>query len=63
MSIEADIRSGEKEKRRITYSVNGRRVNVVIIGVPESIRFGVCNSTIYISLSLISLCNIGEPFS
>ena len=42
MSIEADIRSEEKKKRRITFTVNGERVNAVIIGVPESIRFGVC---------------------
>ena len=42
MSIEADIRSEEKKKRRITVSVNGKRLNVVIIGVPKSIRFGVC---------------------
>ena len=42
MSMEADIRSGQKEKRRITFTVNEIRVNVVIIGVPESIRFGVC---------------------
>ena len=42
MSIEADIRSGEKEKRRITFTVNGKRANAVVIGVPESIRFAVC---------------------
>ena len=42
VSIEADIRSEEKEKRRLTFAVNGERLNVVIIGVPESIRLGVC---------------------
>ena len=42
MSIEADLRSGEREERRIRFLVNGRREKTVIVGVPESIRFGVC---------------------
>ena len=50
MSIEADIRSGEKEKRRITFTVNGKRANAVVIGVPESIRFGVCLLSLSFSL-------------
>ena len=42
VSIEADLLSGEKEERRIRFLVNGRREKTVIVGVPESIRFGVC---------------------
>ena len=42
MSIEADLRSGEREERRIRFLVNGRREKTVIVGVPGSIRFGVC---------------------
>ena len=57
MSIEADIRSRDKEKRRITLSVNGRRVNVVIIGVPETIRFGVCLISLSFYLNNIFVYN------
>ena len=42
MSIEADLRSGEREERILRFLVNGTREKIVIIGVPESIRFGVC---------------------
>ena len=42
VSIEADLRSGEREERRIRFLVNGQREKTVIVGVPESIRFGVC---------------------
>ena len=42
VSIEADLRSGEREERGIRFLVNGRRQKTVIVGVPESIRFGVC---------------------
>ena len=42
VSIEADLRSGEREERRIRFLVNGRREKTVIVGVPESIRFCVC---------------------
>ena len=41
VSIEADLRSGEREERRIRFLVNGERDWRVIVGVPESIRFGV----------------------
>ena len=53
MSIEADLRSGEREERRIRFLVNGRREKTVIVGVPESIRFGVCNISLFLSSSLI----------
>ena len=42
VSIEADIRRREREERRIRFLVNGRREKTVIVGVPESIRLGVC---------------------
>ena len=42
VSIEADLRSGEREERRIRFLINGRREKTVIVGVPESIRFCVC---------------------
>ena len=60
MSIEADIRSGEKKKRRITLSLNGWKQKVVIIGVPETIRFGVCLISLFRSFSQVFLFNIGE---
>ena len=49
MSIEADVRSGEKEKRRLKFIVNGRREKVIITGVSESIRFGVCSISLILS--------------
>ena len=42
VSIEADLRSEEEEERRIRFLINGKREKTVIVGVPESIRFGVC---------------------
>ena len=42
VSIEADLRSEEREERRIRFLINGEREKIVIVGVPESIRFGVC---------------------
>ena len=35
MSIEADLRSGEREERRIRFLVNGERQKTVIVGVPR----------------------------
>ena len=42
VSIEANIWNREREQRRIQFLINGKRENVVIVGVPESIIFGVC---------------------
>ena len=42
MSIEADLRSEEEKERRIRFLINGKREKTVIVGVPKSIRFGVC---------------------
>ena len=56
VSIEADLRTEKREERRIRFLVNGRREKTVIVGVPESIRFGVCviHHPLFFS-SLISL--------
>ena len=42
VSIEADLRSWSRQERRIRFMINGKREKMVIVGVPESIRFGVC---------------------
>ena len=56
VSIEANIWNREREQRRIQFLINGKRENVVIVGVPESIRFCVCvpNNPLFILPILFS---------
>ena len=60
MSIEADIRSKDQKKRRITFILNG--TGAVFIGVPETIRFGVCSLSISSPLSnSFTKVSLSEP--
>ena len=69
VGIEVDLRSKNKEDRRIRFIINGIVQRTTIIGLPECIRFGVSfipTSLLFhfphlfiLSLSL-SLCCIAE---
>ena len=49
---------GKKERREsvcVSTEREEKREKIVIIGVPESIRFGVCNSSLSLSHTVILL--------
>ena len=51
-AIEVDLRSGEKEERRIRFNVDGMIQKSVIVGVPRNVQFGVCLIYAYTSICL-----------
>ena len=50
VSVEADLRSEEKEERTIRFIVDGKIQKCVIVGVGREIRFGVCMTLLFVLL-------------
>ena len=53
--VEVDLRSSEKEERKIRFIVNGKIQKCVIVGVGNEIRYGVWNNNpiIFFYLSIL----------
>ena len=53
--VEVDLRSSEKEERKIRFIVNGKIQKCVIVGVGNEIRYGVWNNNPIILFTYISI--------
>ena len=53
--VEVDLRSSEKEERRIRFIVDGKIQKCVIVAVGNEIRYGVWNTNLIILFTYISI--------